>query len=106
MSGASTLMPMAGTAFVVAAAAGRHMHRFPARVPIGGRLFVIGLGCALLALSVHSSSGQSVIFAGFAVIGVGVGLTTPVLVLAAVEAVPPHRAGMAGGAVNTARQQG
>jgi EmrB/QacA subfamily drug resistance transporter len=104
--GGLALMPMAGTAFVVAAAAGRHMHRFPARVPIGGGLFIIGLGCALLALTVDASSGQSSIFAGQAVIGVGVGLTTPVLVSAAVEAVPPDRAGMAGGAVNTARQLG
>lgn len=75
-------------------------------MPIGGGLFVIGLGCGLLALTVDASSGQSAIFAGLAVIGVGVGLTTPVLVSAAVDAVPPHRAGMAGGAVNTARQLG
>ncbi|SHL02365.1 MFS transporter [Actinacidiphila paucisporea] len=104
--GGLALMPMAGTAFVVAAAAGRHMHRFPARVPIGGGLFIIGLGCGLLALTVHTSSGQASIFAGLAVIGVGVGFTTPVLVSAAVDAVPPDRAGMAGGAVNTARQLG
>ncbi|WP_329179096.1 MFS transporter [Streptomyces sp. NBC_01477] len=104
--GGLALTPMAGTAFVVAAIAGRHMHRFPARVPIGGGLFIIGAGCALLALTVHASSGQSSVIAGLAVIGVGVGLTTPVLVSAAVDAVPPHRAGMAGGAVNTARQLG
>lgn len=36
----------------------------------------------------------------------GVGLTTPVLASAAVEAVPPRQAGMAGGALNTARQLG
>ncbi|MFG1806175.1 MFS transporter [Streptomyces sp. NPDC049040] len=104
--GGLALMPMAGTAFVVAAVAGRHMHRVPARVPIAGGLLVIGLGCALLALTVRTSSGQSAIFTGLAVIGAGVGLTTPVLASAANDAVPPHQAGMAGGAVNTARQLG
>ncbi|WP_327291203.1 MFS transporter [Streptomyces sp. NBC_01198] len=104
--GGLALMPMAGTAFVVAAVGGRYMHRLPARVPIGGGLFIIGLGCALLAVMVHASSGQAAIITGLAVIGVGVGFTTPVLVSAAVEEAPPHRAGMAGGAVNTARQLG
>ncbi|NJP42148.1 MFS transporter [Actinacidiphila epipremni] len=104
--GGLALMPMAGTAFVVAAVAGRMMHRYPARVPIGVGLFVIGLGCALLALTVHASSGQSSVYAGMTVIGAGVGLVTPVLAAAAVDAVPPQKAGMAGGAMNTARQLG
>jgi EmrB/QacA subfamily drug resistance transporter len=104
--GGLALMPLAGSAFVVAAVAGRHMHRFAARVPVGGGLFLIGAGSAILWATIHSSSGQSAAFAGLAVVGVGVGLTTPVLVSATVDAVPPHRAGMAGGAVNTARQLG
>ncbi|MFI0896951.1 MFS transporter [Streptomyces sp. NPDC020983] len=104
--GGLAMMPMAATAFVVAALAGRVMHRFPARLPIGAGLMIIGVGCGLLALTVHTSSGAASLAAGFAVTGVGVGLTTPVLAAAAVDAVPPHRAGMAGGALNTARQLG
>lgn len=104
--GGLALMPLAGTAFVVAAVAGRHLHRFAPRVPIGGGLLFVAAGSALLWGTVHARSGQSALFAGLAVVGVGVGLATPVLVAAAVEAVPPHRAGMAGAAVNTFRQLG
>ena len=104
--GGLALMPLAGTAFLVAALAGRHMHRFAPRVPIGGGLLLIAAGCALLWSTVHAGSGQSALFAGLAVTGVGVGLATPVLVSAAVDSVPPDRAGTAGGAVNTFRQLG
>jgi EmrB/QacA subfamily drug resistance transporter len=104
--GGLALMPLAGTAFVVAAAAGRHMHRVAPRVPIGAGLLLIAAGSALLSLTVHASSGQSALFAGLAVVGLGVGLTTPVLISAAVDTVPPQRAGMAGAAANTFRQLG
>ena len=100
------LMPLAGTSFVVAAAAGRHMHKIAPRVPIGAGLLLIAAGCLMLGTSVHAGSGQSALFAGLAVAGAGVGLATPVLVSAAVSAVPPARAGMAGAAVNTFRQLG
>lgn len=104
--GGLALMPLAGTAFVVAGVAGRHMHRFAPGLPIGVGLLCIAAGSALLWLFVGADSGQSALFAGLAVVGVGVGLTTPVLVSAAVESVPPRQAGMAGGAVNTFRQLG
>ncbi|WP_329131843.1 MFS transporter [Streptomyces sp. NBC_01476] len=104
--GGLALMPLAGTAFVAAAVAGRHMHRFPPRVPIGGGLLLIAAGSLLLWATVHPGSGQTSLFAGLAVTGVGVGLATPVMVSAAVEAVPPRQAGMAGAAINTFRQLG
>jgi EmrB/QacA subfamily drug resistance transporter len=100
------LTPMAGTSFVVAATAGRVMHRVPARLLIGLGLVAICAGSVLLALTVHSSSGVPSVYAGFAVVGVGVGLASPVLASAVVETVPPQRTGMAGGALNTARQLG
>ena len=100
------LMPLAGTSFLVAAVAGRHMHKLAPRIPIGVGLLVIAGGSLLLWGSVHTGSGQSALFAGLAVVGAGVGLATPVLVSAAVDAVPPARAGMAGAAVNTFRQLG
>ncbi|MFF7153408.1 DHA2 family efflux MFS transporter permease subunit [Streptomyces sp. NPDC008139] len=104
--GGLALMPLAGASFLAAAVAGRHMHRVAPRLPIAGGLVLIAAGCAVLCLSVHASSGQSALFAGLAIVGVGAGLATPVLVSAAVEAVPPQRAGMAGAAVNTFRQLG
>lgn len=104
--GGLALMPLAGAAFVVAAAAGRSTHRLAPRWPIGVGLLLIGAGSLVLWASVRASSGQTSLFTGLAIVGVGVGLSTPVLVSAAVESVPPHRAGMAGGAVNTFRQLG
>jgi EmrB/QacA subfamily drug resistance transporter len=104
--GGLALMPMAGTSFVVAALAGRHMHRFAPRVPIGGGMLLVAAGSLLLWSGVHAGSGESALFAGLAVVGVGVGLATPVLVSAAIDSAPPERAGMAGGAVNTFRQLG
>ncbi|MBM9508267.1 MFS transporter [Actinacidiphila acididurans] len=100
------LMPLAGGAFVVAALAGRFTHRVAPRWPIGIGIALIGAGSLLLWAQISGSAGQTSLFAGFAVIGIGVGLSTPVLVSAAVAAVPPQRAGMAGGAINTFRQLG
>ncbi|SDO11695.1 MFS transporter [Actinacidiphila guanduensis] len=100
------LMPLAGASFVVAGAAGRHMHKVAPRAPIAGGVLLIAAGSALLWQQMSAGSHAASLFAGLAVIGVGVGLATPVLVSAAVGSVPPQRAGMAGGAVNTSRQLG
>jgi MFS family permease len=104
--GGLALMPLAGASFAVAAAAGRYTHRLAPRWPIGVGLLLIGAGSLVLWASVSASSGQTSLFTGLAIIGAGVGLSTPVLVSAAVESVPPQRAGMAGGAINTFRQLG
>ncbi|WP_051950682.1 MFS transporter [Actinacidiphila yeochonensis] len=104
--GGLALMPLAGAAFVAAAVAGKHSHRFAPALPIGGGLVLIGAGAAVLWQSVSAGSHATSLIAGLAVIGVGVGLATPVLVSTAVDAVPANRAGMAGGAVNTFRQLG
>jgi EmrB/QacA subfamily drug resistance transporter len=104
--GGLALMPLAGASFLAAALAGRFMHGIPPRLPISGGLLLIAAGSAVLWRSVHASSGQTSLFVGFALIGVGVGFATPVLVSAAVDSLPPQRAGMAGGAVNTFRQLG
>ncbi|MEV6010032.1 MFS transporter [Streptomyces sp. NPDC051976] len=104
--GGLALMPMALTSFVVALLVGRFTHRAAPRIPIGVGLLGIAAGSALLYAGVSAGSGQYALVAGLAVAGVGVGLSTPVLVSAAVAAVPPQRAGMASAAVNTARQLG
>ncbi|MEW1866223.1 MFS transporter [Streptomyces sp. NPDC088194] len=104
--GGLALMPLAVASFVVAAAAGKHTHRFSPALLVGGGLVLVGVGAGIMWQSVSAGSHASSLYAGLAVMGVGVGLSTPVLVSTAVEAVPPNRAGMAGGAVNTFRQLG
>jgi EmrB/QacA subfamily drug resistance transporter len=97
--------PMAVTAFVVAAFGGRHLSKLAPRWPIGLGLALIG-GGTLLLMIVHASSSWPALIPGLLIVGVGVGMSTPVLTSAALSAVPHQRAGMAGGALNTFRQLG
>ncbi|MEV7416924.1 DHA2 family efflux MFS transporter permease subunit [Streptomyces sp. NPDC089919] len=99
------LVPMSLAAFVVSAVAGRHLHRLPARYSVGGGMLLIGAGALLLAL-VSADSSWPVLVPGLLVAGAGVGAVGPSLAAAAMDAVAPARAGMAGGALNTARQLG
>ncbi len=99
-------LAMAASAFVVAGATGRLVHgRAPGPI-VGGGLIVIGLGAVLDAVMISSDSGWPALLAGFAVIGIGVGVATPTLSSAAMSAVPMQRGGMAAGMVNTMRQLG
>jgi EmrB/QacA subfamily drug resistance transporter len=99
------LLPSAGTAFVVSALAGRFLHGMAARWPLGAGLVLIGAG-SLLRTFLTASSGWASLMAGLVVSGIGVGLAAPVLISAALAAVPRPRSGMASGAVNTFRQIG
>lgn len=99
------LLPMAGVAFVVSAAAGRFLHGIAARWPLGIGMLLIGAGSLLRAI-LTASSGWPVLIAGLVVTGIGVGLAAPVVVSAALAAVPRQRSGMASGAINTFRQVG
>ncbi|MFD0638937.1 MFS transporter [Catenulispora yoronensis] len=99
-------LPMSVAAFFTAALAGRFLEeRVPAGLQIGLGLLLIGSGAAAQAM-VDATSDWTVLVLGLATTGVGVGLSTPMLVSAAVNAVGYQRAGMASGAVNTARQLG
>ncbi|MCX5384300.1 MFS transporter [Streptomyces sp. NBC_00083] len=100
------LTPLAAASFVVAVFAGRHMQRLAPRFPIGGGLLLVAAGMLLLRAGMTPEAGRSSLVWGLVVAGIGVGLATPVLVSAAASTVPPQRAGMAGGAVNTFRQLG
>ncbi|MET7454268.1 MFS transporter [Streptomyces sp. NPDC005574] len=91
--------------FVVAAAGGRLLHGVPARITIGGGLLLIGSGQFCMAV-LGARSGASTLIPGLVLVGVGTGLVSPGIAGAALAAVPPERAGMAGGAVNTFRQLG
>ncbi|MFF2574235.1 DHA2 family efflux MFS transporter permease subunit [Streptomyces goshikiensis] len=100
------LVPLSLAAFVVAAAAGRLLHGMPARLTVGGGLLLIGIGALLQALLLDAGDGWPALVPGLVVTGVGVGAATPALASAAMAAVAPARAGMAGGALNTSRQLG
>ncbi|MFE0462414.1 MFS transporter [Kitasatospora sp. NPDC058965] len=99
------LVPMSAAAFVTSAVAGRRLHGAPPRLTIGTGLALIGAGALLQAL-IGAGSSWPVLVPGLLVTGVGVGLATPAMAAAAMAAVPPQRSGMAGGALNTARQLG
>ncbi|GAA3295348.1 MFS transporter [Dactylosporangium vinaceum] len=105
MDAGLVLAPMAVVAFVVAGAGGRLLHGVPARLSIGGGLLLIGAGDAL-GLLIGPGSGWPAVVPALVVVGVGVGLSTPVIASATLAVVPPARAGMANGASNTFRQLG
>jgi EmrB/QacA subfamily drug resistance transporter len=97
--------PLSLAAFVVSALIGRFLHGPNLRWIIGGGLALIGAG-ALVQGTLSAQSGGLALLPGLVIAGVGVGLATPPLVSSAMSAVPQHSAGMAAGAVNTARQLG
>lgn len=105
MSAGLVTLPLSGLAFVVSAAIGRYLHAMSPRWVVGGGLVLIGVGDLLMS-GLGGGSGWTSVLPGLAVIGIGVGLTSPVLASAAMGAVPNERGGMAAGAVNTGRQLG
>ncbi len=105
LKGGLVLVPLAASAFVVAALAGRLTHRLPVRFPVGLGLLLTGAGTLAQGV-LHADSHFAALIPGLVIAGVGVGLCNPTLSQAALESVPPHRAGMAGGAMNTFRQLG
>ncbi|MFF3565865.1 MFS transporter [Streptomyces sp. NPDC002574] len=103
--GGLVLIPLALAAFVASALGGRLLHGAPHRLVIGGGLVLIGAG-ALAQAVLDADSGWASLTVGLVVAGLGVGLVNPAIAGAALASVPPRRAGMAGGAVNTFRQLG
>jgi EmrB/QacA subfamily drug resistance transporter len=99
------LVPLALMALVVSLIGGRFLHHVAPRWMISGGLALIGLG-ALAQAHLSSGSSWSALTPGLLLIGIGVGLATPILASAALSSVPPEQGGMASGAVNTARQLG
>lgn len=100
-----SMLPMAITAFVVAGATGRFLHDAPPAWTVGAGLIVIGVGAGLLTL-IDAGSSWTALIPGFVVIGAGAGINAPALVATGMASVPPPQAGIASGAVNTARQLG
>ncbi|SCF06074.1 drug resistance transporter, EmrB/QacA subfamily [Micromonospora coriariae] len=101
-----TGLPMSVTAFAVSAVLGRLLHGRRPDLVIGVGLLFVGLGSLLTAALVHGSASWPALLPGLALIGVGVGLATPILGSVSMSLVPAERGGMAAGAVNTTRQLG
>jgi MFS family permease len=98
-------LPLTVLAFIVAPIAGKLTVRIHSRFLLGAGLFLIALGCALMATT-KADSSWTVLLPGFIVAGIGIGTVNPVLASAAISVVPPQRSGMASGANSTFRQVG
>ena len=99
------VIPLSVASFVISLAAGRFLHGGSPARPIAGGLALIGVGVLLMAV-LGPDSGPWALFAGLVVAGLGVGLSTPVLVSATLAVLPPRQAGVGSAAVNTFRQLG
>jgi EmrB/QacA subfamily drug resistance transporter len=98
-------LPLSLSAFVVAAISGKLTSRVSARWLMGSGLAVIGVSLLLMA-RVGTDSGWTLLFPGFVLAGIGIGLTNPALASTAVGVVSPERSGMASGTNSTFRQVG
>lgn len=100
----AVFLPMTGLILVVAPLAGRLTDRFGSRAPATAGMLLIALG--LLLLSELGLGGDLAgLLPSLAVVGLGVGLvTTPVTVAAL--AGPAEREGVAAGVLNTSRMVG
>ncbi|GAA2354344.1 MFS transporter [Catellatospora methionotrophica] len=101
-----TGLPMSITAFAVSAGLGRVLHGRRPDLVIGAGLLFIGLGGLLTAALMRGPASWPALIPGFALIGIGVGMATPILGSVSMSLVPAERGGMAAGAVNTTRQLG
>jgi MFS family permease len=98
-------MPMSLVSFVVPLLMGKFGHAIAPRYSVSLGLLFIAAG-AFLQARVHPGSTATVLTPGMLCIGLGAGLSLPPLSSAVMGAVPHERAGMAGGALNSARQLG
>ncbi|SNY56070.1 MFS transporter [Paractinoplanes atraurantiacus] len=101
-----TALPMGLLSLVVSGVAGAKLHGRSPRVLIGTGMLLIAAGAALGAILLDQGSSWPALLPGYALVGLGVGLVMPNLAESGMAAVPPHRGGMAAGALNTARQLG
>jgi EmrB/QacA subfamily drug resistance transporter len=104
-AGLTGLLVSAGS-MIASGIAGAKLHGRSPRAIIGSGMLLIGIGSLLNALLVHATSSWPALQAGYALIGLGVGLVMPTLASSAMGAVPPRRSGMAAGSLTTARQLG
>ncbi|MES9543224.1 MFS transporter [Actinomadura sp. NPDC000600] len=99
------LLPMAAPLAVLAPVSGRLTARFGTRVPLAAGAAVAAAGCLSL-VGAGPGGGYAALLPALLGIGIGDGLVVTAVVAAAMRAVPPAHAGLAGGFNNTARQVG
>jgi DHA2 family methylenomycin A resistance protein-like MFS transporter len=99
------LLPMAVPLALLAPVSGRLTARFGTRLPLGAGTALAAAGCLSL-LRVGAGGSYPVLLPTLLAIGIGDGLIVTAVVAAAMRAVPPAHAGLAGGFNNTARQVG
>jgi predicted MFS family arabinose efflux permease len=98
-------LPVTVLSFIAAPISGKLAERFGVRWFVGGGLLLVGIG--LLLMSGRSATDTwTALLPGFALCGIGIGMTNPALATAAVGIVSPARAGMASGVNSTFRQVG
>lgn len=99
------LLALMGTYVVVSGIAPRLLPRTGFKVMLTGGLLITAVG-ALLLLRVHPNEGWADMTLALVVLGVGFGALIAPATAAAMNSVPPARAGMASGTVNMFRQLG
>ena len=105
LAAGARFLPLTVMAFIVAPIAGKLTVRIQTRYLLGSGLFLIALGCLLMATT-KPDSQWTVLLPGFIIAGIGIGTVNPVLASSAISVVPPERSGMASGANSTFRQVG
>ncbi|MHB8431884.1 MAG: MFS transporter [Acidimicrobiales bacterium] len=98
-------LPLTGSIFLTAGAAGRLTTHVPKRLLIAPGFLLVGTGLALMR-GLTPSSTWTHLLAGMIVSGIGAGLVNVPLAATAVGVVEPARAGMASGINSTLRQVG
>jgi len=98
----ASLLPLTAFIVVLAPLAGRLSDRRGRRGPVVAGMALLGVALFLLSrLDLDASAAVTLLWLGVA--GVGIGLTTTPTTAAALDSVPPERAGVAAGVVNTFR---
>jgi EmrB/QacA subfamily drug resistance transporter len=102
LAAGASLLPLTAFIVVLAPFAGRLSDRRGRRLPVVAGMAVLGVALLLLSrLELDSSAAITLMWLGLA--GVGIGLTTTPTTAAALDSVPPARAGVGAGVVNTFR---
>jgi len=102
---AIAVTPIPATSLIVAPITGRLCDRIGSRIPAMLAVVCLGLGLYLLSQLGADSKWADVAWRAV-IIGVGLGLGNAALIVGAMSAVAPEKAGVASGVINMARQLG